>query len=250
MHADPVDPEVRARAIAAAQGDAPFDLLFTGGTVVDVVDRRAAPRRRRRRRPARSPACTPPAARTDALDDARHHRPLPRARASSTSTCTSRVAMLTPGGYAEAVLPARHHHDLLRPPRARQRGRGRRRPLRRRRQPRASRSASSCRHRRACRRIPGLELSGADLHGPEVETMLSWPEVGGLAEVMDMIGVLVARPPHGRRRRRRPRQRQARERPRRRAHRPELQAYLRAGIDERPRDLHRAATSWRSCARA
>jgi adenine deaminase len=38
--------------------------------------------------------------------------------------------------------------------------------------------------------IPGLELSGADLHGPDVVEMLRWPEVGGLAEVMDMRGVL------------------------------------------------------------
>ncbi len=37
---------------------------------------------------------------------------------------------------------------------------------------------------------PGLELSGADLYGPDVERMLAWPEVGGLAEVMDMLGVL------------------------------------------------------------
>ncbi len=37
---------------------------------------------------------------------------------------------------------------------------------------------------------PGLELSGADLFGPEITEMLSWDEVGGLAEVMDMLGVL------------------------------------------------------------
>jgi len=33
---DPVDTPTRARAIAAAQGFEPFDLLLTGGTVVDV----------------------------------------------------------------------------------------------------------------------------------------------------------------------------------------------------------------------
>jgi adenine deaminase len=37
---------------------------------------------------------------------------------------------------------------------------------------------------------PGLELSGADLYGPDIAEMLSWEEVGGLAEVMDMLGVL------------------------------------------------------------
>jgi adenine deaminase len=38
--------------------------------------------------------------------------------------------------------------------------------------------------------VPGLELSSADFAGEEVETMLGWPEVGGVAEVMDMLGVL------------------------------------------------------------
>ncbi|GAK25274.1 adenine deaminase [Serratia liquefaciens] len=37
---------------------------------------------------------------------------------------------------------------------------------------------------------PGLEMSGADFGGHEMETMLAWPEVGGVAEVMDMHGVL------------------------------------------------------------
>ncbi|MNN08136.1 Adenine deaminase 2 [compost metagenome] len=33
-------------------------------------------------------------------------------------------------------------------------------------------------------------MSGADFAGQEMETMLAWPEVGGVAEVMDMHGVL------------------------------------------------------------
>ena len=37
---------------------------------------------------------------------------------------------------------------------------------------------------------PGLEMSGADFAGAEMETMLGWPEVRGVAEVMDMHGVL------------------------------------------------------------
>lgn len=37
---------------------------------------------------------------------------------------------------------------------------------------------------------PGLEMSGADFSGDEMSTMLSWPEVHGVAEVMDMFGVL------------------------------------------------------------
>ncbi|WP_449557174.1 adenine deaminase [Huaxiibacter chinensis] len=37
---------------------------------------------------------------------------------------------------------------------------------------------------------PGLEMSGADFAGDEMHTLLSWPEVRGVAEVMDMHGVL------------------------------------------------------------
>ncbi len=38
--------------------------------------------------------------------------------------------------------------------------------------------------------VPGRELSGADLGPAEIAEMLRWPEVVGLAEVMDMRGVL------------------------------------------------------------
>ncbi|MDG1644406.1 adenine deaminase [Klebsiella huaxiensis] len=37
---------------------------------------------------------------------------------------------------------------------------------------------------------PGLEMSGADFAGAEMATMLAWPEARGVAEVMDMHGVL------------------------------------------------------------
>ncbi|KGB11396.1 amidohydrolase family protein [Enterobacter cloacae] len=37
---------------------------------------------------------------------------------------------------------------------------------------------------------PGLEMSGADFAGEEMNTLLGWPEVRGVAEVMDMHGVL------------------------------------------------------------
>ena len=37
---------------------------------------------------------------------------------------------------------------------------------------------------------PGLETSGADFGGEQMTTMLAWPEVAGVAEVMDMHGVL------------------------------------------------------------
>src|SRR3954466_4032340 len=41
---------------------------------------------------------------------------------------------------------------------------------------------------------PGLEMSGADFQAAEIRELLGWPEVAGLAEVMDMRAVLEASP--------------------------------------------------------
>jgi adenine deaminase len=41
---------------------------------------------------------------------------------------------------------------------------------------------------------PGLEISGADFKADEIRTLLGWPDVAGLAEVMDMRAVLEAQP--------------------------------------------------------
>src|SRR5258708_38671689 len=41
---------------------------------------------------------------------------------------------------------------------------------------------------------PGLELSGADFQAAEIRELLSWPEIAGLAEVMDMRAVIDAHP--------------------------------------------------------
>lgn len=41
---------------------------------------------------------------------------------------------------------------------------------------------------------PGLEMSGADFRASEIKELLAWPEVAGLAEVMDMRAVLDASP--------------------------------------------------------
>ncbi|MHA0961207.1 adenine deaminase [Enterobacter cancerogenus] len=41
---------------------------------------------------------------------------------------------------------------------------------------------------------PGLEMSGAYFAGQEMQTLLSWPDVRGVAEVMDMHGVLNGSP--------------------------------------------------------
>ena len=187
MPIDPVEPSSRRRAIAAAQGAEPFDLLLTGGTVVDVgcgelrsadvgiVGSLIA-------------SVHEPGTRTDALD---------------AVECSGRYvapglidlhvhfesSMLTPGAYAEAVCPRgtttvfADPHELANVAGVK----GVRYAVE------ASRGlpvrfvvqAPSC-----VPPQPGLELSGADLFGPDVERMLAWPEVGGLAEVMDMLGVL------------------------------------------------------------
>ena len=189
MHVDPVDPAVRGRAVAAAQGGEPFDLLLTGGTLVDVGcgELRAAdigivgPL---------VASVHEPGSRTDALD---------------ALDCTGRFvapglidlhvhfesSMLTPGGYAEAVCP-RGTTTVFADPHelanvcgvagvryAIEASRGL--PVR------FVVQAPSC-----VPPQPGLELSGADLYRPDIERMLAWPEVGGLAEVMDMLGVLSA----------------------------------------------------------
>jgi adenine deaminase len=187
MRNDPVEPSVRARAVAAAQGAEPFDLLLVGATVVDVGcgEMRAADVGIVGPLVASVHA---PGTRTDALD---------------FLDCTGRLiapgfidmhvhfesSMLTPGGYAEAVCPRGtttvfvDPHELanvagvagVRYTVEASRGL----PVR------FIVQAPSC-----VPPQPGLELSGADLYGPDIQEMLSWDEVGGLAEVMDMIGVL------------------------------------------------------------
>jgi adenine deaminase len=187
MPIDPVDPALRHRATAAAQGAEPFDLLLTGGTLVDVGCGEL--------RPADVgvvgsliASVHEPGTRTDALD---------------ALDCTGRFvapglidlhvhfesSMLTPGTYAEAVAPRGTTTVFVDPHElanvagvdgvryAVEASRGL--PVR------FVVQAPSC-----VPPQPGLELSGADLFGPDVERMLAWPEVGGLAEVMDMLGVL------------------------------------------------------------
>ena len=189
MRTDPVEPTTRARAIKAAEGDAPFDLLLTGGTVVDVGCGEL--------RSADVGIVGPIIASV--------HEPGLRADALDAMACDGRFiapgfmdlhvhfesSMLTPGGYAEAVCPRGtttvfvDPHELanvagvagVRYTVEASRGL----PVR------FVVQAPSC-----VPPQPGLELSGADLFAPDIAEMLSWEEVGGLAEVMDMIGVLGA----------------------------------------------------------
>src|SRR5260221_7561289 len=187
MHIDPVEPAVRARAVSAAQGREPFELLLAGGAVVDVGCGEL--------RTADVGIVGPIVASV--------HEQGARADALEVIDCAGRFiapgfvdmhvhfesSMLTPGGYAEAVCPRGtttvfvDPHELanvsgvagVRYTVEASRGL----PVR------FIVQAPSC-----VPPQPGLELSGADLFGPEVTEMLSWDEVGGLAEVMDMLGVL------------------------------------------------------------
>src|SRR3954471_5801204 len=187
MRNDDVEPAIRARAVAAAQGLQPFDLLLTGGTVVDVGcgELRAAdvgivgPL---------VASVHDPGTRTDTLD-ALDCAGLFVAPGFIDMHVHFESSMLTPGGYAEAVCPHGTTTVFVDPHElanvagvagvryAVEASRGL--PVR------FVVQAPSC-----VPPQPGLELSGADLYGPDIAEMLSWDEVGGLAEVMDMIGVL------------------------------------------------------------
>jgi adenine deaminase len=184
------DPE-RLRAVAAARGDAPFDLLLTGGVVLDVVtgERREAD-----------------VGVVGALIASVHPH---RARGDATTilNMSGRIltpgfidthmhvesSMVTPAVYAEAVVPhgvttiVWDPHEFgnvlglegVRLAIALSRGL----PLR------VIPLAPSC-----VPSAPGLERAGADFGPGEMAEMLSWPEIGGVAEVMDMRGVVAGAP--------------------------------------------------------
>lgn len=187
MDADLNDPALRARAIQAARGLAPFDVLITGAMLADVATGEL--------RPADIglvgaliASVHPPGSRTDAaqLVDARGQVAAPGLIDTHLHIESS---MVTPRRYAETIVPqgttticwdphevgnvmgldgvrwaVQAAADL---------------PLR------ILLLAPSC-----VPSAPGLERAGASFDGPEMATMLSWPEVIGVAEVMDMRGVL------------------------------------------------------------
>lgn len=187
----PISPETRTRAIAAARGLVPFDTLITGGTVVDVALGRLRPADvgivgemiASVHSPGRWTACN---ARLDATG-----------RFIAPGFMDLHVhfesSMLTPERYAEAVVP-RGTTTVFGDPHELANVSGltgmtyaidasRKTPLR------YVFQAPSC-----VPPAPGLELSGADFLGPEIGEMLSWTDVVGVAEVMDMRGVLERSP--------------------------------------------------------
>ncbi|MFS8115006.1 adenine deaminase C-terminal domain-containing protein [Rhizobium jaguaris] len=180
-------PDLRARAVAAARGDAPFDLLIVGGRLVDMVTGqiRAAD-----------------IGIVGALIVSVH---APGSRADAAETIDAGGAFLSPGlidthmhiessmvtpaAYTEAVLPHGvttvvwdphefgnvHGLDGLRWAIEATRSL----PLR------VIPLAPSC-----VPSAPGLELAGADFDASAMTDMLTWPEIGGVAEVMTMRGVI------------------------------------------------------------
>jgi len=183
----PIAAETRRAAIRAARGEAPFDLLITAATVADVSlgELRAADVGLVGGLIA---SVHPPGTRGDAAET--HHLP---GRVLSPGFVDSHLhfesSFMAPADYASVVVPhgtltaVWDPHELANVLGvagvrwAVERSRGL--PLR------TLVAAPSC-----VPSAPGLELAGAEIGPAEMAEMLSWPEVSGVAEVMDMAGVL------------------------------------------------------------
>lgn len=189
--ADLNDPQLRARAVAAARGDLPFDVLITGGKLLDAVTGLI--------READIGLTGPLIASV--------HAPGTRADALEMIDATGAVitpglidthmhvesSMVTPAEYARAVLPRGvttilwdphefgnvHGLDGVRWAIEASSGL----PLR------MILLAPSC-----VPSAPGLERAGADFDASVITEMLRSPAVGGVAEVMNMRGVIEGDP--------------------------------------------------------
>ncbi|MAM09836.1 MAG: adenosine deaminase [Rhizobiaceae bacterium] len=185
------DPAMRAAAVEAARGERPFDLMISGGTVVDVATGEL-----RQADVGLSggliAAVMPPGARRDAAEtiDAGGAFVSPGLIDMHMHVESS---MATPATYAKAVLP-RGVTTIVWDPHELANVAGvpavdwaieaaRDMPLE------AIILAPSC-----VPSAPGLERAGADF-GPEtVAGLLARPEIGGIAEVMNMAGVISGSP--------------------------------------------------------
>lgn len=181
------DPTLRDRVVTAARGDAPFDILIAGGTLVDMVTGEL--------RPADIGIVGPVIAsvheagsRSDAgqIIDAKGAFVSPGLIDTHMHVESS---MVTPATYAGAVLP-RGVTTIVWDPHEFGNVHGvegvawaveavKPLPLR------AVVLAPSC-----VPSAPGLEVAGADFDAATIEEMLFWPKIGGLAEVMNMRGVI------------------------------------------------------------
>jgi adenine deaminase len=181
------DQALRDRAVRAARGEAPFDTLLVGGTLVDVATSELRPVDIGLVGPLVA-SLHPRGTRTDAatvLDIAGRFV----APGLIDTHLHIESSMVTPRRYAETVVPQGttticwDPHEVgnvvgldgVRWAIAASRDL----PLR------VLVLAPSC-----VPSAPGLEVAGADVRRPEMQEMLSWPEVVGVAEVMDMRGVI------------------------------------------------------------
>ncbi|MGN7957813.1 adenine deaminase [Agrobacterium radiobacter] len=185
--ADLNDDALRARAVAAARGDAAFDVLITGGTLVDVVTGEL--------RAADIGIVGPliasvhePASRSDAaqLVDASGAFVSPGLIDTHMHIESS---MITPAAYAAAVV-ARGVTTIVWDPHEFGNIHG----------VEGVRWAAKSIENLPLRAIllapssvpsaPGLERGGADFDAGIIADILSWPQIGGVAEIMNMRGVI------------------------------------------------------------
>jgi adenine deaminase len=185
------EPALRDRAVWAAQGKAPFDILITGGTLVDVVTGEL--------RPADIGIVGPLIASVHAQGARSDAKEIIDAAGTFVSPglidthMHIESSMVAPAVYAESVV-ARGVTTVVWDPHEFANVCGvdgvcwaveavKSLPLR------AVVLAPSC-----VPSAPGLEVSGATFGIDEIEEMLMWPKIAGLAEVMNMRGVLEREP--------------------------------------------------------
>lgn len=185
--ADLNEPALRTRAVAAARGDAPFDVLVTGGRILDAVTGLireadiglvgaliASVHARASRTDAAKVIDAAGSIISPGLIDTHMH---------------IESSMVTPAEYAEAVLP-RGVTTIVWDPHEFGNVHGldgvrwaieasRNLPLR------MILLAPSC-----VPSAPGLELAGADFDASVIAELLRSPAIGGVAEVMNMRGVI------------------------------------------------------------
>ncbi|MGF6158777.1 adenine deaminase [Ensifer sp. KUDG1] len=184
---DLMDAALRSRAVAAARGAEPFDVLISGGTLVDVVTGEL--------RPADIglvgsliASVHEPGARSDAVTvvDATGAFVSPGLIDTHMHVESS---MVTPATYANAVLPRGvttvvwdpHEFGNVNGVAGVRWAADASRDLPLRTVLLAPSSVPSA---------PGLELAGADFDAGVIADILSWPEIGGIAEMMNMRGVI------------------------------------------------------------
>uniref|UniRef100_UPI003F490D30 adenine deaminase n=1 Tax=Ensifer adhaerens TaxID=106592 RepID=UPI003F490D30 len=182
-----MDAALRSRAVAAARGAEPFDVLILGGTLVDVVTGELRP------------------ADIGLVGSliASVHEPGTRSDAATMIDATGAYvspglidthmhvesSMVTPATYANAVLPRGvttvvwdpHEFGNVNGVAGVRWAANASRDLPLRTVLLAPSSVPSA---------PGLELAGADFDADVIADILSWPEIGGIAEMMNMRGVI------------------------------------------------------------